>query len=230
MFDSQAINALTTFFASPKCTTGFTIDRTLGVFTACASCSEFISEDPLLDMILGDNESEDNYIHFGDLLLDVSEQLALGQFTLNERYTQVQGETTLSDELIDWCSGYLLGYWLISQIWQKDFNMVDSATDIEDQQTLANQCNSTLNFIALLADLTESSDGSADTSTDIASLNKEIEVVYQLASRLKQIKIQQQTFEESHFQSQPVLAEYKPGRNDPCLCGSGKKYKKCCLK
>ena len=20
----------------------------------------------------------------------------------------------------------------------------------------------------------------------------------------------------------------KPGRNDPCLCGSGKKYKKCC--
>src|SRR5579871_3246025 len=21
----------------------------------------------------------------------------------------------------------------------------------------------------------------------------------------------------------------KPGRNDPCLCGSGKKYKQCCL-
>jgi len=25
-----------------------------------------------------------------------------------------------------------------------------------------------------------------------------------------------------------VLAEPKPGRNDPCPCGSGKKYKKCC--
>ncbi|MFR1533930.1 MAG: SEC-C metal-binding domain-containing protein, partial [Bilophila wadsworthia] len=23
-------------------------------------------------------------------------------------------------------------------------------------------------------------------------------------------------------------AENKPGRNDPCPCGSGKKYKKCC--
>lgn len=22
---------------------------------------------------------------------------------------------------------------------------------------------------------------------------------------------------------------YKPGRNDPCVCGSGKKYKKCCF-
>jgi hypothetical protein len=26
----------------------------------------------------------------------------------------------------------------------------------------------------------------------------------------------------------PVKAEAKPGRNDPCSCGSGKKYKKCC--
>jgi SWIM/SEC-C metal-binding protein len=26
-----------------------------------------------------------------------------------------------------------------------------------------------------------------------------------------------------------VTAHLKIGRNDPCLCGSGKKYKKCCL-
>jgi uncharacterized protein YecA (UPF0149 family) len=26
-----------------------------------------------------------------------------------------------------------------------------------------------------------------------------------------------------------IRAEPKIGRNDPCLCGSGKKYKKCCL-
>ena len=29
---------------------------------------------------------------------------------------------------------------------------------------------------------------------------------------------------------QPYIAEPKIGRNDPCPCGSGKKYKKCCLK
>ena len=28
--------------------------------------------------------------------------------------------------------------------------------------------------------------------------------------------------------SEPVRADRKPGRNDPCPCGSGKKYKKCC--
>ena len=27
----------------------------------------------------------------------------------------------------------------------------------------------------------------------------------------------------------PKIKEYKIGRNDPCVCGSGKKYKNCCL-
>ena len=27
---------------------------------------------------------------------------------------------------------------------------------------------------------------------------------------------------------EPIHADKKPDRNDPCPCGSGKKYKKCC--
>ena len=27
--------------------------------------------------------------------------------------------------------------------------------------------------------------------------------------------------------NQPVIAKKQPGRNDPCYCGSGKKFKKC---
>jgi uncharacterized protein len=27
----------------------------------------------------------------------------------------------------------------------------------------------------------------------------------------------------------PLINEVKVGRNDPCLCGSGKKFKKCCM-
>ena len=26
----------------------------------------------------------------------------------------------------------------------------------------------------------------------------------------------------------PIHTDQEPGRNDPCPCGSGKKYKKCC--
>jgi len=33
---------------------------------------------------------------------------------------------------------------------------------------------------------------------------------------------------EASATKQPVLSQKKAGRNDPCPCGSGKKYKKCC--
>ncbi len=35
---------------------------------------------------------------------------------------------------------------------------------------------------------------------------------------------------EEEPEDKPVIAPPKPGRNDPCPCGSGKKYKKCCMR
>jgi preprotein translocase subunit SecA len=35
---------------------------------------------------------------------------------------------------------------------------------------------------------------------------------------------------ESYVAAQPFIREPKIGRNDPCPCGSDKKYKKCCGK
>ena len=50
---------------------------------------------------------------------------------------------------------------------------------------------------------------------------------------LEVVKAQQQrrerAMEHSRY-SAPKTAEKKPGRNDPCPCGSGKKYKNCCGK
>jgi SEC-C motif domain protein len=34
--------------------------------------------------------------------------------------------------------------------------------------------------------------------------------------------------EEANRKPEPVVKGRQPGRNDPCPCGSGKKYKKCC--
>ena len=39
---------------------------------------------------------------------------------------------------------------------------------------------------------------------------------------------QSQTMGQNAQASQPLTVEKKVGRNDPCPCGSGKKYKKCC--
>jgi len=35
-------------------------------------------------------------------------------------------------------------------------------------------------------------------------------------------------FVDGHLRRTPVVAGPKTGRNDPCPCGSGKKFKKCC--
>jgi uncharacterized protein YecA (UPF0149 family) len=32
-----------------------------------------------------------------------------------------------------------------------------------------------------------------------------------------------------HHHQMPVRKVPRPGRNEPCHCGSGRKYKKCCL-
>ncbi len=47
--------------------------------------------------------------------------------------------------------------------------------------------------------------------------------------RKKQRELDQLQFAggEASTKKQPVLAQHKAGRNDPCPCGSGKKYKKC---
>jgi len=37
------------------------------------------------------------------------------------------------------------------------------------------------------------------------------------------------TLAQSYANTRPHVREVKLGRNDPCFCGSGKKYKKCCI-
>lgn len=37
-------------------------------------------------------------------------------------------------------------------------------------------------------------------------------------------------FESGQVYSKTIKSENKVGRNDPCPCGSGKKFKKCCGK
>ncbi|OCL25485.1 preprotein translocase subunit SecA [Orenia metallireducens] len=41
--------------------------------------------------------------------------------------------------------------------------------------------------------------------------------------------VQGQGQQEGEVKLKPIVKGEEPGRNDPCLCGSGKKYKKCCI-
>lgn len=41
---------------------------------------------------------------------------------------------------------------------------------------------------------------------------------------------EEEDIEDVYINTQTVVKDFKTGRNDPCPCGSGKKYKKCCGK
>ncbi|SHH95537.1 hypothetical protein SAMN02745207_03404 [Clostridium grantii DSM 8605] len=72
---------------------------------------------------------------------------------------------------------------------------------------------------------------------NLINICKVCPVVYEIFEKLK--VIYEKEFEEykeeySYFWNEeidmPIKKEPKIGRNEPCLCGSGKKYKKCCGK
>ena len=70
----------------------------------------------------------------------------------------------------------------------------------------------------------------ASMATVSVSAQKSVMDLTRNIERKKQKELDQLQFVggESSTSKQPVLAQNKAGRNDPCPCGSGKKYKKCC--
>ncbi|NWF97778.1 MAG: preprotein translocase subunit SecA [Nitrospirae bacterium] len=70
---------------------------------------------------------------------------------------------------------------------------------------------------------------SARISTEVLTRLFKIQIQKKETIRepVKQIRMQYNRGEGS-ASSQPVRRAKKIGRNDPCICGSGKKYKKCC--
>ena len=55
--------------------------------------------------------------------------------------------------------------------------------------------------------------------------------VYELelfAKSIRKWSLKGYTEDEIEKANARVVNEVKIGRNDPCICGSGKKYKKCC--
>ncbi len=56
---------------------------------------------------------------------------------------------------------------------------------------------------------------------------KQLNDLGQRARSTEDIEDEQEMLEQAET-VEPIKADVTPGRNDPCSCGSGKKYKKCC--
>jgi preprotein translocase subunit SecA len=71
---------------------------------------------------------------------------------------------------------------------------------------------------------TEISRGEVPSAYEAAREQQELQ---ELQSKQAQAQ-QQQHQNEEEVKREPIVKEEEPGRNDPCPCGSGEKYKRCC--
>ncbi len=87
-----------------------------------------------------------------------------------------------------------------------------------------------LDYRKIKWELPEEINGSVDLNTLRSAVEEQIPDIYErLADRHKQLKSIYASCKrkhDAHTAHQPQEA----GRNDPCPCGSGKKFKKCCLR
>ena len=75
----------------------------------------------------------------------------------------------------------------------------------------------------------EQGQGSINTNTLMRTFFEKKELVELYKTRYKTLRLLYIKYRSTINQNNTIRASNKVSRNDPCPCGSGKKYKKCCL-
>ncbi len=206
------------------------IDQFLGAMVAVLVCPE---DAGLGDIVLGD-DPEGERLWFGDADIrtawivcasELRESLAAERFSLENYYPLAMMAEAPTQAFSDWCDGYLRGSVLTEQAWAEAHEFLVS----EDIEGMAQEHETFLSLLACFADWPQAladNDHPDKLVKDIPMLFKAcspaIATAYGIASVLRANR--------ERTDSAPFVREgERTGRNDPCPCGSGKKFKKCCL-
>jgi uncharacterized protein len=193
----------------------FNISELDGLFTAIVSGPTLIAPSQWLPIVWGDfepewtNEKESEEIfslmfrHINDIAAILSEEPHNFEPLFMER--SVEGKTyTIVDE---WCEGYIRGVSLATIQWESGGGKM---TDL------------------LLPILTFASEQGWD-ALDKLSRNEIEKIQKAIAPSAREIHAWWLTLRTDDQSSPAQRTSPRVGRNAPCPCGSGKKYKKCCL-
>ncbi|WP_166358889.1 UPF0149 family protein [Pseudomonas akapageensis] len=192
-----------------------------GYFTAIISYIEDIHFNDWYAAFWGGAEhlpkwkSEQTYQRFFDLLIQHMNQIATMLVDYPDAYSPIfnQAEDREGLDVEDWCLGY-----------QRGVNVAGGWADLPEHE------KGLLGLITMhTLGLDVISKGKEDPEQAFSSEEAFIEVIKVAAVGLHQYWAQQRTASQA-ITHEPVRAEPKVGRNDPCPCGSGKKYKQCCMR
>ena len=183
-----------------------TLDMAQGLLAAAASGPSPVPRERWLPEIIGDAEADDEIVA---LLTRFADETARQLNEADGFDFILYGE---DDDLGPWADGYLQGVELAEPRW-------DEVADEEDLDNIL------FPFLALTGDAKQLAleSGEAWMSDDEEAKMLE-EVRENFASHLFDVR---QYFFERSIPETVRRDSPKVGRNDPCPCGSGKKYKNC---
>jgi uncharacterized protein len=215
--------------------------QTEGFLFALACCPKPVPEEDWLRVVLGDAIASAVVIPTQISLTDIIAALV-------QMFHSVEGEVaSLSYRLPadlsfswdalerrpleQWCEGMLLADEWLEKHWRDGLARLNRA-DSYAYSIVSDELDDTVGLVNLLADI--------DHALEVLETKPE-ESMLDLRQRLRESYDTLGTCLFHYMQAGKVLAEYyvkrmpqvrsepKVGRNDPCLCGSGIKYKKCCM-
>jgi uncharacterized protein len=188
-----------------------------GFMTAIVSAPEVVLPSQWLPSIWGDFEpefeNEKAFEHIFSLLVRYMNGVNLMLSHDSENFEPIFLESRHAGKVFnivdEWCEGYMRGVALQQASWQLQ----------------SEPMHSLIEPIKLFAMESEPEEFDDFNDSKIKTLQQSITP--------NAIEIFRYWYEKRQQEPEPVNtfrhSEPRPGRNDPCPCGSGKKYKKCCL-
>ncbi len=183
----------------------------------------------------------------------INDSLLAGKYPLRQLYPQIKAE--FPQGLIEFCQGFMAAFEYTFSDWQKDFQLIANAEQFNSEMPIEEICKVIIGSVDLIAGgkklKTEQGRNVKDISEYVDKVKKlELGLIslYQIAGEIEEFKLDVIVDEmgegfwgdenfigevdgdeyENHNVVPFVRDEVKVARNDPCPCGSGKKYKKCC--
>jgi uncharacterized protein len=204
------------------------LDEAHGFLCAALSGPQPIAEEQWLSEIFGTPQagSEDLLREASELLRPfvaaLEAELAAGKPPLLLLYP-IDGEEGAAGDYFPWCQGYLQGVDAASEEW---FDALGAEEDKEESDEIRYLDEQLFPLFMLTGDAEEAAraageDWLSDEELDRLELECE-EKLPQAVSAIFRFWVAQRSIKTIRREAPKV------GRNDPCPCGSGKKFKKCC--
>lgn len=230
LLDDEQLDRLETLLDDPQLEEAMRLDEIQGYLCAALSGPQPIDEEDRLIDILGSEDALETEAGreaaalIGRLAEALEAELAAGNPPVLLLYPKDESDDSPSDYL-PWCQAYLAGVDQAAEDWFEFFEEDDSE-DAEDQVNYLDE-----RLFPLMVLTGEAEAAAKEHGEEWPEGDERAEIENECEEDLPQAVTDIYRFWLAKRGIATIRNdEPKVGRNDPCPCGSGKKYKQCCGK